>query len=55
MGVDIMAEKSRKPGNPELAEAINRLADAVECLRMDLHSYFSEEMPTRRVHHGNDI
>jgi len=50
-----MAEKSCKIDNPGLVEAINRLADAIESLRMDMHSYFSEEMPTRRVRHGNDI
>jgi hypothetical protein len=50
-----MAEKSCKIDNPGLVEAINRLADAVESMRIDLHGYFSEEMPTGRMRHGNHI
>ena len=54
-----MAEKSSRMDNTTdntgLAEAINRLADAVELLRMDFHRYFSEEMPTGKVRHGDDI
>ncbi|MFC1718475.1 hypothetical protein ACFL6S_32770 [Candidatus Poribacteria bacterium] len=45
-----MADKSRKTDNPDLVEAIQRLTDALESLRLDLHRYFSEEMPTRRMH-----
>ena len=50
-----MAEKSCKIDNPGLVEAINRLADAVESLRLDMHRYFSEELPTRRGYNGNHI
>ena len=50
-----MAEKSHKLDNAGLVEAINRLADAVESLRLDMHSYFSEEMPAGRMRHGNHI
>ena len=42
-----MADKYRRMGDPSLVEAIQRLTDAVESLRLDLHRYFSEEMPTR--------
>ena len=50
-----MADKSCKIDNPDLVEAIQRLTDAVESLRLDLHRYFSEEMPTGRMRNGDDI
>lgn len=50
-----MSDKSCKIDDQRLIEAINRLADAVESLRLDMHSYFSEELPTRRGYNGNHI
>ena len=53
--VNCVADKSCRIDNPDMVEAIQRLADALESLRLDLHRYFSEEMPTGRMRHGDDI